>query len=89
MLIVLPSSTENRNILRDRSFHGRRRSIPKLLVKILRRPQSDMASLLLDIVTLRLWLTNSGKREAVQTVLRKKIGSVPPKPCAPVPTPAE
>jgi hypothetical protein len=42
-----------------------------------------MASFHSGMLTLQLWLMSSGKLEAVQTGQRGKIGSMPPKPCAP------
>jgi hypothetical protein len=76
---VLPSSRENRITLRDRSIRGKPLSTPQALISILRRLRPDMASFHSDTMTSQISLINVGKREAVQTDRRKKIGSTPRK----------
>jgi hypothetical protein len=48
-----------------------------------------MAPRHLDIVTLRPWPINSGKREVVRTDHRKRIGFMPPNNCDPALTPVD
>src|SRR5579862_9086442 len=60
----------------------------EMLTSIIRRLRRT-ASLRLDMPTSRPSRMSSGKPEAARTVRRKKIGSMPPKLCDPVPTPID
>ena len=61
-----------------------------MLISILRRLlQLDMASPHSDMLRSRPWLMNTGKREAVRTDHRKKIGSMRRKNCDPALAPVD
>ena len=60
-----------------------------MFISMLRRRRLDIESLNSDTMTSRPSLMNSGKRVAVHTDHRKKIGSVPQKNCDPALTPAD
>jgi len=85
-LIALPrSNTANKIIRRGTSGQGKRWSTPSKLTCTLNRyvgkQQPSMASPHSGIRTLQRSLTNSGGREAVQRVHRRKIGSMPRSNC--------
>src|ERR1700730_4146308 len=71
------------------SIHGKPSSTPKTLISILRPVRLDMALPHSDMLTSKPSPMNSGKREAVQTDLRKKTGSMPQKNCDPALTPVD
>src|ERR1700693_5800074 len=65
------------------SIHGRPSSTPKTLIPILGRLQPDMASPLSDVMISLPSRMSCGKRGAVRTDHRKKIGIMPRKNCDP------